>query len=111
MLFNFAWLQIKYELLNHFSGSAFDLLGQARGPAPPLEAKTEDRCASPCAVALLLLHIFYFNFPNMQFLSILKVYVSRIVMKASSPVLETSKRLKSKKNSNLCSVHFYCNTI
>lgn len=32
----------KLKLLTCVSGSAFDPLGQSRGPAPPLEAKNED---------------------------------------------------------------------
>ncbi|XP_034508594.1 intraflagellar transport protein 88 homolog [Ailuropoda melanoleuca] len=45
-------------------GSAFDPLGQSRGPAPPLEAKNEDRYVSSHVVVLVLLYIFNIYFPN-----------------------------------------------
>lgn len=53
IFFTYAGAQIKCDLLDCVSGTAFDPLGQARGPAPPLEARNEDRYVRPRADALL----------------------------------------------------------
>lgn len=67
IFFTYAGVQIKRDLLDCVSGTAFDPLGQARGPAPPLEARNEDRYVHPRANALLLrIFILIFQLHNSE---------------------------------------------
>lgn len=65
IFFTYTGAQIKRDLFDCISGTAFDPLGQARGPAPPLEARNEDRYVCPHADALSLwIFIFIFQLRN-----------------------------------------------
>lgn len=90
-------------------GSAFDPLGQSWGPAPPLEARNEDRYASPVLLCyggcMSSLQNFFEKFLLLNY--IILTYFESLCQQNSnqSIVLASRKRLTSKKGSpmNLCS--------